>query len=69
MALQGTVQCSKVFLQVSEALPHLSISLGDNIDTESCPVLEEGADTMCRAYMGNLVHHCSIMENHPSLMA
>eukprot|EP00957_Ditylum_brightwellii_P027774 2099107-Ditylum_brightwellii.AAC.1 len=67
-AFQTAAKRSKAFLEVSAPLPHLQIPLGDKQDTETNPVLEGGADTMCGACVGNLDYHRSITEKHPHLV-
>eukprot|EP00957_Ditylum_brightwellii_P045442 3444798-Ditylum_brightwellii.AAC.3 len=54
---QAATKQSKALLQISSALPHLQILLGEDQDNEGNPSLEGGCNTMRCANVGNIAYH------------
>lgn len=67
-AFKGAVKRSQAYLQVSGGLPHTRIPLGDNPDAETNETMEGGVDTMCRASIGDLKYHESVVKKYPHLV-
>ena len=69
MAFEGSVKQSTVFLQVSLALRHFSLLLGDDPNDKENPYLEGGADKIFRTCVRNLGHHQYVAHKYPHLVA
>eukprot|EP00957_Ditylum_brightwellii_P169727 12918816-Ditylum_brightwellii.AAC.1 len=68
MAFQAVSRQSTARLQISSALLHLQLPLGDNQDNNSNPMLEGGCGTMYGANVGNITYCRSLARKYPYLL-
>ena len=57
------------FIQISSTLPQFSLPLGDDLSDKENQALEGGSETMCGAYVVNLVYYLSVVNKYLHLMA